>query len=623
MPITGAHSVQTNHIQNTHIASNNNFSVDTNKNNFNAAQSADPTKSDLKVTVNHLAPTGAKSAFKDLQVQDQSSQSSTQSLQTEKGLSDLLSNIAKSVNIEKFDVQQFCSGCYQEQKNIINDLASTLIKHANERDGKPDKLLREILTEVKLNPKNIEDSTNFALRSAILQASEITGVGIQSWDVYTKGGGPAPNDKEFWSWVEQPKSWVEEAQAAALKFSESAFIKALRLAQETPGNAEVILYKGGFGAGKTTHSQERFDGLADGVVAPDKGKTFIRKTMNVTHAAAHVQGSNTTYNLFMGMINNLVGPIVYDSALSNPKEIEAFLKKADFAPNKSMSLNEKNRDSESSSSIKISQLTKSNSGKEMIGKPARIIDVTRNDIARSLAVLSREIGGEDPRTPVGLVINGAARDRANRAACMNTVLNYKPDVSVREDKKSNLFGQHHYELHVGNESKMGTTHVLTINPGYVGFHINQEQADKALASQGVKYNAKENQFEPISTEVEWKNYLTEQFQKNVAELTTLIGKGEAEFRSAGFAKRTIQFSGAQPITTVESLYQAADDKFKDSISLVGFRAAFDELPIDKHQQVIEGIINKSIEKGHVSYLDLPYILAAGIHQRLQSDPFIK
>jgi hypothetical protein len=214
---------------------------------------------------------------------------------------------------ENFDVRAFLTGLKtsrkaKENKTLLARCTDSLQKLAKEVSTNEHISLQksfqlivgmldqidELQTKRSSRTQGIPVST-FAMRSAILLASNRAGCGLASWEVYTKKGKPKDN---IWPFVENWKNWVPEAQGAMAKFAEVTITEARALAKTFPKN-EIVLLKGGFGAGKTRQTTQLFNDNAGGVVAPDKGKRVVRRAMpEIPHAAAHVQGSQIAYGLF-------------------------------------------------------------------------------------------------------------------------------------------------------------------------------------------------------------------------------------------------------------------------------------------------------------------------------------
>ena len=189
-------------------------------------------------------------------------------------------------------------------------------------------------------------------------------------------------------------SWMPEEQRVMGKWVETSIVKCIKLAQAHPSE-DVILLKGGFGAGKTYLINKLLgEELSSCVVAPDKAKEVVRRYFpHMPHSIAHMQGSAISYKFFNEMLT-MPGTIVYDSALSNPSDLQKYISKAE--------------------------------GAKGLGKKVIVYDVARLDVLRTLAVLKRPIDGEDPRIPPEDIISGAIASKLSRIDCMNKVLQKEP-----------------------------------------------------------------------------------------------------------------------------------------------------------------------------------------------------
>lgn len=477
--------------------------------------------------------------------------------------------------------------------------------------GVLDKFDDEAIQIRQLDKKFVPQST-FALRSAILQATVNEGIELQSWMVYTKSGKALQND--VWPFLDNWKNWVPEAQGALAKFTEATFIKAKGLAdhsisirkQEEIGNGlngteetsrvnedaskkvkdQVILLKGGFGAGKTRFTAKLpsvGDEHAQGVIAPDLGKRVVRRAMeSVPHASAHVQGSQIAYKLFDEMIQHQVGDVVYDSSLARATDVTSYLVKSQKA------------------------------NKKMV-----VYDIARNDMARVLSVLKRTVGGDDPRIGPDFIIKSALLDKVNRAECMQVVLNAK----VKEGQEM-IAPEYRF---VGTDAKgWGTKEVMVIRPGSIT-QLDNEMKER-LALEGIEINEENNAVHLIKSSEEYENYYKTQFDRPVKDLLAEIetsdvdGKGEYNRLSGTFSGRSFDLvsSEEKTITDTSSLYKSLPEKIKKALPEKALEEAFKSVGPNARKEFFAFIKDKT----SFSYLDLPLSAALIINKNLQSDPWL-
>lgn len=413
--------------------------------------------------------------------------------------------------------------------------------------------------------------STYAIRSAILLASQQEGVGIESWMVYTKGGKPG---QDLWSFLDNWKNWVPEAQGSMAKFSEIVHIKALKLARSKP-DAKVFLLKGGFGAGKTRLTKKIFSNTAPGVLSPDGGKGVIRRPMStVTHSKAHVQGSQIAFALFNELIKKMAGTVVYDSSLSRPDDMESYLQK----------------------SIKA-------------GKQMEVHDVARHDMARFLSILNRDVEGSEPRIPLGSIIWSAVLDKTKRAECMNIILKHKP-------KEGSPIPEYHF--YGGDERGWNTEEIMVIMPNKLEFTRPQliEDNERRLALEGIVVNSDGTIVSTID-EHSLRDYYNRQLEKPVSEILLDLSEEEREILTGVFSQRRLYLNDSTVITDVSSLYLQLPDRFRNSISETEFVKAFDSLKEATKAAFFEKI--KDFQQ--INYLDLPLGAALSIHQCLKTDPW--
>ena len=469
--------------------------------------------------------------------------------------------------------------------------------------------------------------STFVLRSALLLASQKDGIELLSWMVYTKAGKPI--DKDKWTFLDDWKNWVPEAQAAMAKFSEVTIIRANALAEEY-SEFQLILLKGGFGAGKTRLAKELMNDQAAGVVAPDLGKWVVRRSMEtVPHSVAHVQGSQIAYKLFDNLLRTLLGTLVYDSSLSRPADISSYLKKSQQAKEK---------------------------------KKVMVYDVARHDMARILAVLKREVGGDDPRVPPNFIINSAMNDKLHRVECMEVILNYPVEDGVPVPE---------YHFMCANDKGWNSEKMMVITPNNI--EEKHPEMRQRLAQEGIEID--QGKLRLTFDEDQLETYYTTQFERPVRSIMEDLSREENEIFFQVFSNRIlIPNLSKVSIHGEASFYDALPGKIKQVLSESAFQGSFaslkeetrdhffqtlKELPslqakVAKAEKHIERLkqqrerlssgskgrvkkasLHTQIEaqeqrltllknkmKTVVSYLDLPLRTALIIHQKLGGDPWV-
>lgn len=414
----------------------------------------------------------------------------------------------------------------------------------------------------------------FLLRSALLIASQNDGVNLESWMVYTKGGKPKSKGDDFWPFLTYWNNWIPEAQGIMAKFTEATWIKTRQLSiqQKQP---IVVLLKGGFGAGKTKLAKELFAQSSSGVVAPDAAKQIVRRSLpEASHASAHSQSSQLAYSLFDDFINSLSGTIAYDSSLSRPADVEDYLQKSQAA-----------------------------------GKKMEIHDVARNDIARTLAVLRRDVSGEDPRIPPERIIESALLDKMNRVKCMEVILN-----DTTEDDSIKPV----YHLYGSNSQGTDRKEILILSSKkHAELTLGQESKNRLLL-EGIKYDTENKKLLFDTKEDALKEFFKEKFKQPVSQLMEQeLSDEEKEQCQETFSTRIFTIDQTQKIDSAESLYQALDQSVKNVISQSAFMKAFEPLGTEGCTAFFAAIKDKE----SISYLDLPLHTALAIHAQLKSDPW--
>lgn len=427
-------------------------------------------------------------------------------------------------------------------------------------------------SQVRISPSGVVSQiSTFGVRSATLLASHRAGAGLASWEVYTKGGKPQGN---IWPFIENWKNWVPEAQGNMAKFAETTIVKADALAK-CHTDETLVLLKGGFGAGKTRQTNEIFDDNAGGVIAPDKGKEAVRRSMKeIPHSAAHVQGSQLAYGLFEEL-SVKPGTHAYDSSLSRPEDLSRYIAKAEKA-----------------------------------GKKVLVIDVQRKDVARILSVLKRDVDGEDPRIPLKMIVEGAIRDKTKRIDCMREVLNHKPG-------KPELASEYHF---IGADAAgWNSKKVAVIKPGKMEL---LEDGDERLNLQGINYNAQDQILESLETEDTLKEYFNTTLQKSVRDLLVEISNEEREIMLKVFSFRIIPLQDLQGVMLNRNNFHSfLDPSFQKTWGPEALEHAFSQVP-DKVIEEFLSTLTVKCESGlPISYLDFPLAVALELHQAIKTDPW--
>ncbi len=484
--------------------------------------------------------------------------------------------------IEKdFNCPLFLSGQGANENQIIDELASALLSAKGSKENNI--YFSEILDQLNVLEKDdprLAISISFALRTAILIAAQRSGTPLESWQVYTLPS--TEKDINFWKWIEKPSSWIPEAQAIKSRFFQNTFVHAMELAK-THKSPTVAMLKGGFGAGKTSLIRQNYGDNVQGVTGPDSAKKMIRQsTKEVSHSRSHLQASDAAFTQFDALIKQVEGTVVYDSSLSRASDVKEYLLKAEVA-NKSL----------------------------------KVSDITRNDTARSLAVLSRSVEGEDPRVPLSFILKGAATDRAQRANCMNAILHPQTKGNIPIKQK------HHYELFTCNKEGTDRRQILTLSSdGMVHWipdkDILIEEATSRLHDEGIFFNTDTQQFEAIDPEEKWEQKLKEILNQSVGELLNHLGTKEQQERYTIFKKRMLPLASCT-FNSPSSLYAALDKSFTECISREDFVKAFEVVPDVKE---FIASLNDKAEKGQIlSYLDLPATVALNINAELKGNPW--
>ncbi len=378
-----------------------------------------------------------------------------------------------------------------------------------------------------------------------------------------------------------------------LKYIETAFIKARNLGQKHTED-QVVAYKGGFGAGKTSHGRAAFglgeseQPLFSGSIAPDSAKNAVRRAVPVSHNTAHLQGSNMAYSLFNGLIKQQdIGTVIYDTSLSRPSDVYDLIQKADQA-----------------------------------NKPLKIVDITRDDRARLLAVLARDIKGDDPRIPVSYLLEGAERDREARSDCMNIFL-MKSFVGQTDSSESEERKTHTYEFHCGNDQGSDSKRLFTLKQGERpewNLELDRNDINTRLFSQGLRFNDETGCFEAISKKEGWSVSLIRELQNPVRDLVSGLSDKEKKVRTKTFNARKLVLVKPMVEATTDEAYRSLSPDLSDHLS----KAAFDKswlLLATKVERDLLSRMKDASEKGEaLSYMDLPAVMALQMNSQLLETP---
>jgi len=471
---------------------------------------------------------------------------------------------------ENTRILTFLSKKIKEMAQIMADQKNITVKEAYQ------KLIGAIdLHEEKMGmDDSVPVKSTFAFRSALLQTSHQVGVGLDSWVVYTKSGKPENN---IWSFVENSTNWIPEAQAAMGKLMETTITKALVLAREHP-EQQVVLLKGGFGAGKTRQAGELYGSSSDGVIAPDKGKNVVHRSMpEVSHAAAHVHGSQVSHALFEELCAKVKGTVVYDSSLSRPDDLEHYIEAASEA-----------------------------------NKKVVVYDIARHDMARILSVLKRKVSGEDPRIPPDFIIEGAVRDKINRTSCMEVVIR-------SEDEDASTKPEYHFIG--GNAQGWDTKEVMMLTPGTIEL---LEDAPGRLQHEGLEYDPETNSLKSRHTEDSLRDYFATEFERTVSDIVNELSPKEQEMLIEEFTKRRlgIKLSEKDKITR-DNFYSLLSRQMLGNLSEADVSKALDSVS----ESTLEDFFHKAEQKikagEPLTYMDLPLKVALILHQNLKKDPWEK
>jgi hypothetical protein len=420
--------------------------------------------------------------------------------------------------------------------------------------------------------------STFALRNSLLLASQKSHVVLPSSEIFTKC---VKMPAKMWDHLDSMESWIPEEQRVMGKWVETSFIKADRLAKEHP-QQEVVLLKGGFGAGKTRLINSMYgEEIATGVIAPDKAKAVVRDYLpKMPHHIAHVQGSAVSYKFFNQTMMR-PGTIVYDSALSDPRDLATYIRKAETAPTG-------------------------------LKKSVIVHDVARLDVLRALSVLKRPIFGEDPRIPPEFIIFGAVASKMSRVACMNHVLHATKGTD------------HEYHFSVGDDHGTDMREVLIIKDNVIwtpDSPILRAEAHKRLGLENLKIE--NGQLAMTATEAQINDGFRAELNGSVSAYVDVLQGTDRQTYAETFAGRTIPFKTLAPgaTLTMDNLYASLDPRFTKHVSKSDFMGSLSKIDTGARDAFINRCNERLAQGRPISYLDLPLYTALDIHAKLQDDPW--
>jgi hypothetical protein len=426
--------------------------------------------------------------------------------------------------------------------------------------------------------RDIDPKSTFYIRSALLAAAQEDSASIDSWMVYTKKGKPSSSN-ELWGFLDEWKNWVPEAQGKIAKYIETAVSKIRVLSREYADN-DIVLMKGGYGAGKTRMTQALFAQQNEAVVGPDKAKHSVRRSMPaLTHAKAHIEGSQVAFQLFDACIRDINGTVAYDSSLSDPADIKNYIQK----------IKESKRYNKALSPLANEQPV------------LKIYDLARKDEARFLAVLRREVQGEEPLIPPELIKRGAIKDKMNRLDCMKAVMN-ETGLNVE------------YNFISGDTAGWNTDFVAKIQSCSRPIELKKENISRLALEGFVPESFASGSLASVLTKEKVEANFDQIFQQPVYKIMQGLSLQENRENDYIFSNRILIDSIEQPIKSVRELYALLHPKVKVAIPKEAFEKAF--------EGINEANFLKDInEAKRLTYLELPFVTAAAIHCQLNSDPF--
>lgn len=506
-------------------------------------------------------------------------------------------------------------------QGIIDELQAELLSmagHLHEKYGLSiDVSSKQILDFIDLYDETggRDKLSSFALRTALLMVSNREGGSLESWMVYTRikpqrlaeerehrtlqgeSNSPKQPSHVLWKFLETKNTWIPEAQAQMAKYIETSHIKARNLSK-IKEHRVVVLLKGIFGAGKTSHLRTLLTDSHDegtkevkGPIAPDLAKHHLRQSIkDIPHHRMHTQSSFMAYGMFDELIGKISGLKIYDSSLSRPSDIREYLEKA----------------SKFDSKVEIQNLN-------------------RGLVAPILSVLARNCGGADPRIPPNFIQNAILVDKTELVNCIKTIIDYNHSLSAEsKEEKSSSQPTHlpaEYVLFCGNTQGTDTQKILTVNEqGEIQLNdeMSREEIDARLKNEGMRLIEDETgqlSLESARTKEELQKELETLLNQPVSKVLEQISPEEKRAREAVFGQRRLQPMG--PFRTIDEFYDLCcwqNPKLGHAISKKEFVSAFQGMDSEAWIQTMSG-------KKTLSYLDLPLGAALAINAALSSDPW--
>lgn len=248
-----------------------------------------------------------------------------------------------------------------------------------------------------------------------------------------------------------------------------------------------------------------------------------------------------------------------------------------------------------------------------------IYDVARNDMARTLSVLKRPVGGEDPRIPPDFIIRSAINDKVNRVACMEVILNDNTEVERNGDGEIIKDIRPEYHFIAGDEKGWNTEKVMVLGPqGRMDFNKEMDltKIKERLALEGIEVHNSDKNIKLTVNRESLASHYNEQFEKTVKEIKDTLSAEEQETLGV-FKERIFQIAHGQVINNPKELYASLPQNTQDAIPQKAFEAAFESISSETRLKFFTSIQGKT----EFSYEDLPLRTALTVHQNLKSDPW--
>lgn len=489
---------------------------------------------------------------------------------------------------KNFEIGMFLAGIAQKHNTELLDEAKTALKilaHSIDPDitksykkliGMLDRYDEKALASYK--SIGIDPKSTFYIRSALLIAAQEDNANIDSWMVYTKKGKPSSTN-EVWNFLDEWRNWIPEAQGKIAKYIETAATRIRELSCEY-GDNDIVLMKGGYGAGKTRMTEALFADQKDAVMAPDKAKHSVRRSMpEVTHAKAHIEGSQVAYKLFDACIQDVSGTVAYDSSLNDPADIKQYIQK-------------------------VKNSKRYNKALEPLaaGQPSlKIYDVARKDEARFLAVLRRDVQGTDPRVPPHVIKQSAIKDKMTRLDCMKAVM---------DEKELNV----EYNFISGDATGWNSDFVAKIQSCSRPIECKEVNLHRLALEGFVPESFVSNTPQSMLTKEKVAQHYEEVFLKPVYQIMQSLSPQENQENEHVFSHRVLIRTIEKPIRALHDIYPQLSPEVKAAISKEAFEKAFEGINATDFLKDIN-------TTKRLTYLELPFITAASIHSQLKTDPF--